>query len=49
MKKIRVGIIGAGKIAERTHLPQYKDLGDVEVAAICDIIKKKAVRLAEMF
>lgn len=49
MNKVRVAIIGAGKIAERTHLPQYKDLKNVEVVAICDIIKKKADRLADMF
>jgi UDP-N-acetylglucosamine 3-dehydrogenase len=49
MRKIRIGIIGAGKIAERTHLPQYGELKDVEVVAICDVIKKKAGRLAKMF
>jgi UDP-N-acetylglucosamine 3-dehydrogenase len=49
MKKIRIGIIGAGKIAERTHLPQYSGLKNVKVVAICDIIKKKADRLAKMF
>jgi len=49
MKKIKVGVIGAGKIAERLHLPQYSECPDVEVVAICDIIKKKAVRLAEQY
>jgi len=49
MRKIRIGIIGAGKIAERTHLPQYGVLKNVEVVAICDVIKKKAGRLAKMF
>ncbi len=49
MKKIRAGIIGAGKIAERTHLPQYAELKNAEAVAICDINRKKAVRLAKMF
>ncbi len=49
MKKVRIGIIGAGKIAERTHLPQYTASNKAEVVAICDIIKKKATRLAGMF
>ncbi len=49
MTKVRVGIIGAGKIAERLHCPQYSGLKNVEIVAICDIVKKKAERLAEMF
>ncbi|MCX8092592.1 MAG: Gfo/Idh/MocA family oxidoreductase [Candidatus Goldbacteria bacterium] len=49
MKKIKVGIIGAGKIAERLHLPQYSELKNVEITAICDIIRKKAERLAKIY
>jgi predicted dehydrogenase len=49
MAKIRVGIIGAGKIAERLHIPQYKELENVEIVAICDILKDKADALAKQF
>jgi len=49
MKKIKVGIIGAGKIAERLHLPSYKETKNAEVVAICDIKREKAERLAKMF
>jgi len=49
MSKVRVGIIGAGKIAERLHCPQYSELKNVEIVAICDIIQEKADRLSEMF
>lgn len=49
MKRVRIGIIGAGKIAERLHLPGYKGVVDAEVVAICDIKKNKAERLAGMF
>ena len=49
MKKVRIGIIGAGKIAERLHLPGYRDVAEAEVVAICDVKKNKADRLAGMF
>ncbi len=49
MKKIKIGIIGAGKIAERLHLPSYKETKKAEVIAICDVIRNKAERLAKMF
>jgi UDP-N-acetylglucosamine 3-dehydrogenase len=49
MAKVRIGIIGAGKIAERLHLPGYKEVAEAEVVAICDLKKNKADRLAEMF
>ncbi len=49
MKKVKVGIIGAGKIAERLHLPQYSEFKKVEVVAICDINKSKAERLAKIY
>ena len=39
MKKIRVGIIGTGGIANQAHVPGYLALKDqdVEIAALCDI------------
>jgi len=39
MKKIRVGIIGTGDIANLVHIPAYLKLKDrgVEIAALCDI------------
>jgi len=49
MKKVRIGIIGAGKIAERLHLPGYREVVEAEVVAICDLQKDKADRLAGMF
>ena len=49
MEKIKVGVIGAGKIAERLHLPQYSECSNVSIIAICDIIKKKAEKLAKQY
>ena len=35
-KKYRVGIVGAGNIAQSAHLPAYAKMDDVEVVAIAD-------------
>jgi predicted dehydrogenase len=50
MKKIRVGIIGAGNIAETAHLPTYAKYPDmVDVVALCNTTMGKAKELAEKF
>lgn len=36
MKKLRIGLVGAGNIA-RAHLQAYRDVPDAEIVAICDI------------
>ena len=46
---IRVGVIGAGAIAQVAHLPVLRRLGSVEVAAICDNDAAKAQALAARF
>ena len=40
-KKLRVGIVGTGWIAE-AHIQKYKEMKDVEIVAGCDIIPGKA-------
>jgi predicted dehydrogenase len=42
---IRVGIIGAGHIANQRHIPNFREAG-AEVVAICDVAEGRAVRLA---
>jgi len=37
MKKVRVGLIGCGMIAQVMHLPHIAELGQYELAAICDV------------
>ena len=50
MKKLKVGIVGAGNIATGAHLPSYQELKDiVEVAAIADIVPERAQAAAEKF
>lgn len=45
-RKIRVGIIGCGAIAEHLHGPDYACSPDAELVAFCDILKVKAHALA---
>ena len=50
MKKLKVGIIGAGNIATSAHLPSYQQLTDlVEVVAIADIVPERAQDAANKF
>lgn len=49
MKKLRVGIIGCGGIANNKHLPSLKALGGTDVVAFCDIIQEKASKTAQEY
>jgi predicted dehydrogenase len=46
-RKFRVGIIGSGSIAQVVHIPGWKALPDVEIAAIADIDPAAARKAAE--
>ncbi len=49
MKKVRLGLIGAGSIVQLRHLPFLRNYSEVEVVAIADIDRVKAVAIAERF
>ncbi|MDD4953490.1 MAG: Gfo/Idh/MocA family oxidoreductase [Candidatus Omnitrophica bacterium] len=50
MGKIKIGIVGCGKISERASLPNLVNYQDkCEVVCLCDIIKDKADALAQKF
>lgn len=50
MRKVKIGIIGCGGIANNKHLPSLAKLGDLcEVIAFCDIIEEKAAQSAGKF
>lgn len=47
-QKVRVGIIGAGWIAE-AHIDMYHKMPDVEIVAVADLIPGKAEKLCQQF
>lgn len=47
-KKVKIGIIGTGWIAE-AHIKQYMQMDDVEVVAMADLIPGKAEAFAKRF
>ena len=50
MSKLKVGIIGAGQIAETVHIANYQKYPEeVEVTAIVDTIPEKARAIAEKY
>ena len=48
MKKLRIGLVGAGNIA-KTHLRAYQNVENAEVVAICDINAEKLAITAAKF
>lgn len=47
--KMKIGIIGAGAIARRGHLPICRTIPEIEVAGIADLDESLARRVAEEF
>lgn len=48
-KRARLGVIGAGGIANGVHLPSLSELPEAEVAAICDLRLEKAQAAARKY
>jgi len=48
-KKLKVGIIGCGGIAEQKHLPAIGKIEEAELTAFCDVVKEKAESLCKKF
>ena len=46
---VRVGIVGAGAIAQVSHFPAYHKLPGVKVVAVCDLDLAKARRVAARY
>ena len=42
MKKLRVGVVGCGGIANGKHLPAMKRNGNFEIVAFCDLVEERA-------
>jgi len=46
MSKVKIAIIGCGAIANRHHIPCYKENPDAELVYFCDIIPERAEKAA---
>jgi len=46
---IDVGVVGTGAIAQRLHIPEYKDYERARATAICDVEEKKAMAVADEY
>lgn len=40
--KLKIGLVGCGGIAVYAHIPAYEKFNDVQVTAVCDIVREKA-------
>lgn len=49
MSKVKIGIIGAGNIAQSAHIPAYLKRDDVELTAVCDINEERAKEVAARY
>ena len=48
-KRLKVGIIGCGGIANGKHLPSLKAINRVDLVAFCDLIEEKAIKAAREY
>ena len=49
MKKVRIGIVGAGNIATNAHMPAYAACDKAEVVAVADLNLERAEAFAKRF
>ena len=46
-RKLHIGIIGCGGIANGKHMPSLKKIDTVEMVAFCDIVRERAEKAAK--
>jgi predicted dehydrogenase len=49
MAKLKIGVIGAGGIANGIHLPVLASIPEAELCAVCDLISERAEAAAKAF
>lgn len=49
MGKVRLGLIGAGTMANAMHYPSLAAVGDAELAALCDPVPERLHATADRF
>ena len=47
--KVKIGVIGAGGIANQVHFPSLSEIEGCEIVAVCDLVESKAQRAAEKY
>ena len=48
-KKVRIGIVGCGGIANGKHLPSLSKLKNIEIVAFCDLVLERAQEAAKKY
>ncbi|MBR5507197.1 MAG: Gfo/Idh/MocA family oxidoreductase [Clostridia bacterium] len=48
-EKIKIAVIGCGRIANAAHLPSYKNNDECEIVYCCDLIEEKAKKACEEY
>lgn len=48
-KKLRIGVVGAGCIANNVHFPSLAEISGVELTAVCDLKAERASHACEAF
>lgn len=46
-RKLHIGIIGCGGIANGKHMPSLKKIDTVEMVAFCDIVRERAEKAGQ--
>ncbi|RKY63787.1 MAG: gfo/Idh/MocA family oxidoreductase [Candidatus Latescibacterota bacterium] len=49
MEKVRVGMVGAGSMANAVHYPSLAEIDDAEIVAICDINEERLHSTADKY
>ncbi len=49
MRRVKVGIIGCGGIANGKHMPSLKFIQNVDMVAFCDLIEERAVKAKDEY
>jgi UDP-N-acetylglucosamine 3-dehydrogenase len=49
MTKLKIAVIGCGSIAQHRHLLEYKANEEVEITAVCDIVKERVEAIAQLY
>ncbi len=49
MRKVKIGIVGCGGIANNKHLPAIQKNGNFEIIAFCDIVEERALEAKKKY